>query len=76
MFAQEDLRLQRDEAKNEGILIGEQRGVKIGRDEGRQVERKEMVLKMLAAQLPIETVAGISELSIETVREWSYNPYS
>ena len=79
MFAQEDLRLQRDEAKNEGrnegILIGEQRGVKIGRDEGRQVERKEMVLNMLAEQLPIETVARISKLSIETVREWAYNPY-
>ena len=80
MFAQEDLKLQRDEAKNEGILIGEQkgiligeqrgeqRGVKIGRDEG----RKEMVQNMLAEKLSIETVASISKLPIETVREWAY----
>ena len=43
------------------------------RKQARIEERKEMVLNMLAAELPIETIAGISKLPVETIREWAQN---
>jgi len=46
MLAQEDLRLQRAEAKNEGIEIGEQRGIGIG--EQREIEKGEQKMRNLA----------------------------
>ena len=51
------------EVRSEGIEVGEQRGIEIG--------KKEMVVNMLEAMLPVETVANIAKVSIKKVQEWA-----
>jgi hypothetical protein len=49
--------------------IGFKRGEQEGRESGKQETQKEIALKMIGEQVPLETIARLTELSIEQIQE-------
>lgn len=66
-------RVWRDEAREEGIEIGieigTEKGTKIGMKKGELKGKLETALNMLREKLPLEMVARVTNLSLETIEE-------
>src|SRR5690606_33287845 len=59
-----------DYAKEEGMEEGMEKGLKKGREEGRELEKIELVRKLINEfGFTVEQAAKASELSVEKVRE-------
>lgn len=56
-------------ALNKGREEGIQEGIKRGREQGVQQGKRQMILGMHRLQVPIETIAQASELTIEEVKK-------
>ena len=53
----------------EGLEKGMQKGRAEGRNEGIQQERNSNILGMLREKIPMETIARITKVSVEQIRE-------
>ena len=58
-----------DEAKQEGIAIGEERGEKRGERRGRQQEKMANILGMLREGFDVAVIARITSCSVEEIRQ-------
>ena len=64
-----DIAVQRKEAFDDGIAIGEERGISIGLSQGAQQAKLETARKFLAMGLSIEQVADGTGLSVEEIEK-------
>ena len=58
-----------EKGRAEGLEQGRQQGLAEGRNEGIQQERNSNILGMLREKIPIETIAHITKVSVEQIRE-------
>ena len=56
-------------AKNEGIAIGEARGIEIGKAEGERNEKIKMAKKLLDLKMSITEIENITGLTTEEIKE-------
>ncbi|MEK3934949.1 hypothetical protein MKY41_06470 [Sporosarcina sp. FSL W7-1349] len=61
--------MERLEGKQEGKLEGRIEGRQVGRQEGRMEERRNIAKKLLAENMPIETIAHVTKLSAKEVKD-------
>ncbi|MGM9758871.1 MAG: hypothetical protein ACI30I_01985, partial [Parabacteroides sp.] len=54
--------------REEGIKIGEERGIKIGEERGRKEEKAEMAAAMKRRGMDLATIAEISGLSHDEIK--------
>jgi hypothetical protein len=64
-----DLKTYEEERKMTYVTSVEKIGFKRGEQEGRETAQKEIALKMIGEQVPLETIARLTELSIEQIQE-------
>jgi predicted transposase/invertase (TIGR01784 family) len=64
-----DIAVQRKEAFDDGIAIGEERGISIGLSQGAQQAKLETAKNALTMNLSIEQVATLTGLSIEEIEK-------
>lgn len=59
----------RAEGLEQGLQQGLQQGLAEGRNKGIQQERNSNILGMLREKIPMETIARITKVSVEQIRE-------
>jgi predicted transposase/invertase (TIGR01784 family) len=57
-----------EQGREEGLTIGRDEGLAIGRDKGREESTIEIAQRMLQINLPFETIAQVTGLSIEVLQ--------
>ena len=58
-----------EKGRAEGLEQGLQQGLAEGRNKGIQQERNSNILGMLREKIPMETIARITKVSVEQIRE-------
>ena len=58
-----------EKGRAEGLEQGLQQGLAEGRNKGIQQERNNNILGMLREKIPMETIARITKVSVEQIRE-------
>ena len=59
-----------DALYQEGIALGEERGMKRGMERGMERGKKEMVQSLFAMGIPLEKIAQAAKESVSCVRQW------
>jgi predicted transposase/invertase (TIGR01784 family) len=61
-----------DEGIAEGMEKGKEEGIAEGIEKGIEKERRKIILKMLAENIPVEMIAKLTNLSIEEIKKLSH----
>ena len=64
-----DIAVQRKEAFDDGIAIGEERGISLGITQGAYQKAVETAKNALSMKLTLEQIASLTGLSVETIRD-------
>ena len=59
-----------DQIYNEGIKLGEKRGIEQGIERGKIEEKKQTALSLAQMKLPVEMIAEAVRVSTQMVQEW------
>jgi predicted transposase YdaD len=54
--------------KEEGILVGKEQGILVGKEQGAEQTKLKLARRMLARKMPLDEIADISLLPIETIQ--------
>ena len=56
-------------AREEGLLQGRLEGLAEGREEGREEGRMEVVQKLIASGMPVESIAELLQIPVEQLKD-------